>query len=344
MITFRCSGCKNEIETPDDYAGRTARCPTCGKTIRVPRKEQLAGSPESGSGEGSSMFRVDGRVYEVRPKLEGMLLVSSTVVVLAATSFVGVGLVAQVYTPWFLAALIGSGFAFLGALLCLPGYQAIRASNGLKTGQRLAFLNVAAAAVLIVIFLFVGVWEYMVADSSSCRQRLQDVYQALREYAVKNDGRLPPSPETLVEEGLLRPSKLTCREFGGVREGYPTYYRDGIRNSYSVGSDGQATADFRDDGKEFPGDLMILMDGGVHRMHDEKTGETRRVRYVLTLDGTVSYIPDHREALDNAFEYRARILARVWHDRRAVKARAAAPEGDAATTPKESDPADGPDK
>jgi len=341
MITFRCSGCQNEIETPDDYAGRTARCPTCGKTIRVPQKEPRTDLPELGPGERTSVFRVDGRVYEVRPKLEGMLLVSSAVVVLAAASFVGVGLVAQVYTPWFLAALIASGFAFLGALLCLPGYQAIRASNGLKTGQRLAFLNVAAAAVLIVVFLFVGVWEYVVADSSSCRQRLQEVYQALREYAAKNDGRLPPSPETLVKQGYLRPSKLTCREFGGVREGYPTYYRDALRNSYPVGADGQALADFRDDGKEFPGDLMILMDGGVHRMRDEKTGDTIRVRYILTLDGNVSYVPDNREALDNAFEHQARILARVRRDRQAVKARAAAPDGGDAATPNEAGPTGG---
>lgn len=316
MITFRCSGCENEIETPDDYAGRSARCPTCGRRIRVPRKTGLqADSPALGLGESpsasSAVFRVDGRTYEVRPKLEGLLVAASAVIGLSLVAFVAVGLTAQVYSPWFLAGLVATCFALFGALLCLPAYQAIRTSGGRKTGQRLAFLNVAVAAVLVLAFLFVAiVWKYMLADSSSCRQRLQAVHVALRQYAAGNGGLLPSDLQTLVRLGLLKGSKLTCRQVGGVREGTPTY----LRHSYPV-VQGRALVDFRTDLEPFPGDLMILMDGGLHDVLDQATGQRVPARYVLALDGAVGYVPDTQLAMTLAFEDQARIISRVLEAR-----------------------------
>ena len=45
-IEFRCSGCNKLLRTPDESAGKKARCPDCGTIVDVP----AAGTGETGTG------------------------------------------------------------------------------------------------------------------------------------------------------------------------------------------------------------------------------------------------------------------------------------------------------
>jgi len=300
MIQFQCPSCQTPIETPDSYAGRSARCPTCNRRIRVPRDPRSATvsddspSPDDSSAS-SAVFRIEGRTYQVRAKLEGLLIAADVVIASSVAVFAGVGLTAPAYSPWFAAGLVATGFALFGALLVLPGYYSVRRSHGLKTGERLAFVSIALAAVLVVVFLCVATVANLSADRTPCHARLKAVGQALREYVVRNEQLLPPKPDTLVEQGYLAASKLTCRQVSGVREGTPTYEP----RSYLRNRQGQAVIDLKfqgDESRRFPGDLMVLMDGGVHEIQDEKTSELVPGHYVLTLDGDVYYIRADRKA------------------------------------------------
>lgn len=309
MITFRCPSCNNEIETPDDYAGRSARCPTCSRRIRVPRGDRRDGALDLGQQPAatSAVFRVDGRTYQVRPKLDGMLIVASVVIGLSVVAFVASGLTWRHYTPWFPAGLIGAGFALFGALLVLPGYRGIR--HGRKTGERLAFVNVAVASLLVLGFLtWAVVSKTMLADTTSCKSRLRAVHAALQAYAAQNGGQFPPQPEVLVSQGYLEASKLTCPHVEGAREGDPTY----IRASWRTYTDTKTSVVDLVPGLEpFPGDLLILIDGGVHEIRDETTGRHHRGHYVLTLDGHVNYVGKGAVALGDQLRKQDRIIQRV---------------------------------
>ena len=328
MIQFQCPGCNSEIETPDEYAGRSARCPTCNRRIRVPREAaaltaqpadaELQAEPPSSSG----VFRLEGRTYAVRPRLEGMLIASAVVIALSIVVFVAIGLMAPVYTPWFLAGLIGGAFALFGALLVLPAYYNIRRSRGRKTGERLAFVDIAVAAVLVVTFLSLALVSRALADNTSCGERLKLVYAALRAYAADNGGLMPPSPETLVEQGHLAASKLTCPLVHGARQGTATY--DG--RSYLTDRSGRSVIDFRSDVPRFPGDLMILMGGGLHRIRNKATGEDDRGYYVLTLDGSVAYV--RQEEANGWLTEQRKVVDRVLAERQIDReARTGAAEG-----------------
>lgn len=309
MITFRCSGCNNEIETPDDYAGRSARCPTCSRRIRVPRgdRRDAALSLDQQPAASSAVFRVDGRTYQVHPKLNGMLVAASVVIGLSVVAFVASGLTWRHYTPWFPAGLIGAGVALFGALLVLPGYRGIH--SGHKTGERLAFVNVAVASFLVLGFLtWAIVSKTVLADTTSGKSRLRAVHTALRAYAAEHEGRFPPLPEVLVSEGYLRASKLTCPHVKGAREGDPTY----VRASWRTYTDTKTSiVDLAPGLEPFPGDLMILVDGGVHEIRDETTGRRHRGRYVLTLDGHVNYVVEGTAALGALLKKQDRIIQRV---------------------------------
>jgi ubiquitin-protein ligase/DNA-directed RNA polymerase subunit RPC12/RpoP len=45
MISFACAGCGRSFSVPDDFAGRRAKCKTCGGAIVVPPPVQAAPAP-----------------------------------------------------------------------------------------------------------------------------------------------------------------------------------------------------------------------------------------------------------------------------------------------------------
>src|SRR5688572_18818215 len=57
-IQFRCNHCNKPVQAPDTAAGKSAKCPTCGTTITVPKMESeddpLAGFDEFLAGQPSA--------------------------------------------------------------------------------------------------------------------------------------------------------------------------------------------------------------------------------------------------------------------------------------------------
>jgi len=317
VIVFHCPNCNAEIEVPDHYAGRSARCPTCNRRLRAPqqrRDHSGALTPDDlvDSQSATGIVMLDGHAYHIRPQVDGMVIASSVVIALSIVPMILIGLGIGAYTPWLWASLIATGVVLFGMLLVLPGYNNIRRSRGRKTGRRLGMINIATGLALVAGFLSTGLISYALADHSTCKSRMQAIHKALMEYAARNDSRFPPRPETLVEKGYLQAGKLTCPKCRGKREGDPTYNED----SYS----GQV--DLRTDVAEFPGDLMILMGGPVHRspnIVDEKTGRQIPFYYALRLKPdhngeVVGYVPVE-EIRPRIVEQR-KIIARVLFNRR----------------------------
>lgn len=49
MISFACGGCGRSFSVPDDFAGRRAKCKTCGGTVVVPPAAIASPPPHAGS-------------------------------------------------------------------------------------------------------------------------------------------------------------------------------------------------------------------------------------------------------------------------------------------------------
>jgi ubiquitin-protein ligase/DNA-directed RNA polymerase subunit RPC12/RpoP len=45
MITFQCGGCGRAFSVPDEFAGRKARCKTCGNQVVVPHPDAAVAPP-----------------------------------------------------------------------------------------------------------------------------------------------------------------------------------------------------------------------------------------------------------------------------------------------------------
>ncbi|NLE36893.1 MAG: hypothetical protein GX621_02600 [Pirellulaceae bacterium] len=61
-IEFRCMSCDKLLRTPDETAGRQAKCPACGVVMTVP---EATGSPAGSASGGESPF---GTFYDDRPR------------------------------------------------------------------------------------------------------------------------------------------------------------------------------------------------------------------------------------------------------------------------------------
>ena len=118
---------------PEDYAGRSANCPTCGRKIHVPAGavSQEEGPPEDLNEPSTNVIRVEGRAYQVRPKFEGLLVAATVVLALSPVAMVLTGLYYQTYTPWGAAGLCGTTVALFGLLLLLAAHHSIRVKPGL---------------------------------------------------------------------------------------------------------------------------------------------------------------------------------------------------------------------
>ncbi|MBN2582936.1 MAG: hypothetical protein JXL80_07705 [Planctomycetes bacterium] len=320
MITFRCSNCKAEIEVPDHYAGRVAQCPTCSRRLRVPqpsadRTSSRRVSAPLDTSSTSSIVSLDGQIYQIQPQIEGMMIAAAAVIAASLPVMLLVGLKLRAYSPWLWGGLIATGVVVFGMLLVVPGYSNIRRSRGRKSGRRLGMMAIAGGLTLVATYLSVGLITYAVADHSSCRSRLTAVHRALMQYASRNQGYLPPRPETLVEQGYLRAAKLTCPQHGHVREGDPTY----IPESYNP------RIDLRTEGDEFPGDTIILIDATKHRSQgvlDSETGKPEPYYYALRLKPdakgeVVGYVP-YKYVIERINDQR-KVISRVEANRRSYQ-------------------------
>jgi len=279
MIRFRCPNCESQMEVDESFAGRPARCPTCGTDLKVPAH----GAPAGGArhtpppAPGSARITVGGESVDVVPPMEIMVIVSLACVVLAVVLFLVAGLTKFVTPPWAVGALLGALAALLGAIIGVPAYHSVRRSKGRRRGRTHALLAMAAGAGLFLVLLvvalvgFAGEWM-----RPTCEENLARLYKALRQYADTHRGAFPPSLETLVSDGYLESADwLTC----------PAYKVPAGQNTYILTPQINLQRK-RDDGSPWwPPDTLIVSDGPPYSAH--RDGAVR----VLLLDGKINAVP-----------------------------------------------------
>jgi hypothetical protein len=267
------------MEVDESFAGRPARCPTCGHDLRVPKTGEptpVRGT-ESPSRPGVTIVKIEGERIEIVPPIETLAVISLGVVGLGLALFLVLGLrVIPTVFPWMIAGFLGSLVVLLGAIMAIPAYHSIRRSRGHKRGLPLALAALAAGGGLFLAFLSIGFVTYALSNLSrpSCEENLRHIYAALRAYADKHQGALPDGHKTtleaLVKEGYLDDENyLTCPAYRVV-PGTVTYVLTPYINVNN---------------RLFPADLLIVSDGAPYSAHGD--GYVR----VLLLDGKVDKIP-----------------------------------------------------
>jgi hypothetical protein len=271
MIRFRCPKCDAKMEVDESFAGRPARCATCGYDLRVPKTgEPTPLGAATPARPGATTVKFQGEQVEIVPPMEPMAIISVALVALSVVVMLAAGVSGYVAPPWAVGAALGSLVALLGAIIAIPAYHTIRRSKGRRRGLGLATGGLAGGAGLFLIFglialvLFARQWY-----RPPCEDNLKTIYQALRAYTAKHDGAFPKSLETLVRDGLLDGDCLTCPAYR-VALGTQTYI---------------LTPDVNVSNPLWPADTMVLSDGPPYDAHGDGF-----VRVVL-LDGHVEKIP-----------------------------------------------------
>ena len=278
MIRFRCPRCEAQMEVDESFAGRPARCPTCGANLKVPAEgESRATAAGPKPPPGAARITIDGQSVDVLPPLETMVIVSLACVALALVVFLAAGLTKFVTPPWAVGALLGALLALLGVIVAVPAYHSVRRSRGRKRGRTQAVLAMAAGGalfLLLLVFALVG-FAREVWLRPSCTENLKHIYAALRQYADAHGGSLPPALDTLAADGYLDSDAwLTCPEHK-MPVGTNTYVLTPEINLRATRPDGSPW---------WPPDTLIVSDG---RPDAHKDGHVR----VLLLNGETRLIP-----------------------------------------------------
>ncbi|KPJ74699.1 MAG: hypothetical protein AMS14_05050 [Planctomycetes bacterium DG_20] len=274
MIRFRCPSCESRMEVDESFAGRPARCPTCGCDLKVPKEGESSPPIQPARAmprKGATVVTVDGEQVEVVPPLETMVLAAMGFVVLSVVAVLAVGLGRFVTLPWTVGGMLGALLALLGVVIAVPAYHTIRRSRGRKRGRAHAVITMAAGALLFLVFgviALVGWSQWFLRPT--CEENLEKIYQALRAYAAKHDGAFPKSLDDLVTERCLdSPDWLTC----------PAYHYPIGRQTYIF------TSDINVNEPLWPPDLLIVSDGPPFDAHGD--GYVR----ALLLGGDVEHVP-----------------------------------------------------
>ena len=280
MIRFRCPRCESEMEVDESFAGRQARCPTCGCDLKVPK----AGEPSppiqparATPRKGATTVTVDGRQVEVVPPLETMVFVSMAFVLLSVAAALVVGLGGFVTPPWAVGGTLAALLALLGVLIAVPAYHTVRRSRGRKRGRTHALIAMAAGALLFLMFgviALVGWSQWLLRPT--CEQNLKKIYHALVAYADNHAGVFPQSLDVLAkEEYLENPNWLIC----------PSYRVPVGETSYILTPDIDTSAKRPDGSDWWPRDTMIVSDGPPYKAHGDGFvrvlllgGEVKRVK------------------------------------------------------------------
>jgi len=260
MIRFKCPNCESQMEVDESFAGRAARCPTCGCDLKVPKEGEPPPAVQPARAtprKGAAKVTVDGEQVEVIPPL-------------------AVGLGRFVTLPWTVGGMLGALLALLGVVIAVPTYHTIRRSRGRKRGRGHALITMATGGLLFLLFgvtALVGWTQWMLRPT--CEEGLKTIYQALRAHADRHDGAFPKSLEVLVEQGYLdSPNRLTCPAYH-VRAGETTYILTPDINTDAKQPDG---TDW------WPPDTMIVSDGPPYDAHGDGFVRT------LLLSGDVKHV------------------------------------------------------
>jgi hypothetical protein len=260
------------MEVDDAFAGRAARCPTCGYDFRVPKTGEATPvrGVETPARPGATTVKVGGERVEIVPPLETMAIVSVaaggfSIVVVAALA--ASGLLSRGWAVWF----AGAAVALLGTMIGIPAYHSIKRSRGKKRGRLLATIGLLGGAGLFLVFavgMIIGIARE--ALKPPCEQNLEHIHAALMKYAKEHNGDFPPKLETLVNDKYLDGVEwLICPERRSP-PGQITYIM---------------TPDININNPLFPADLVIASDDPLYVAHGDNF-----VRAVL-LDGKPITIP-----------------------------------------------------
>jgi len=276
MIRFHCPKCESQMEVDESFAGRAARCPTCGTNMKVPKKGEAPPPPAGTKGPpprpGAATVKVDGEKVEIQPPIEVMVYVS---IAFLAAAVVMLVLVCGVLPSRY--AMTGGGFlgillSVMGTLTALPAYHNIRRSRGRKRGRTPALVGMGAGGALLLIsalIFSIGLAREFLGRAS-CEDNLNRIYKALRGYTAKHDDVLPRELPGLVQEGLLDSSSwLTCEAYPDQigRQTYSYWGTDAARLGAKIA--------------QLPPELPIVTDGPPYDLHPD-----RQVR-VLQLNGEI---------------------------------------------------------
>ncbi len=279
MIRFKCPECGSQMEVDESFAGRPARCPTCGVGLKVPAEGETAAParPAGARRSGTARLKIGDEEVDVVPPLETMVLVSMACVALSVVVFVLAGLLKFVTPPWAVGALLGALLALLGIIVGVPAYHSVRRSKGQRRGRTHATISMLAGAGLFLVLLviaIVGLFQHYYMRPT-CEENLKHIYTALRAYAEDHGGALPPELETLVEKEYLESDHwLTC----------PAHKMPVGETTYVLTPEINLSAKRPDGSDWWPPDTMIVCDGRPDAHTD------REVR-VLLLDGTIEHVP-----------------------------------------------------
>ena len=272
MIRFRCPKCDGKMEVDDAFAGRAARCPTCGYDFRVPKTGEATPvrGVETPARPGTTTVKVGGERVEIVPPIETMALVSVAAGGLSLVVVAGLaasGLLARGWAVW----AVGAAVALLGALMGIPAYHNVRRSRGKKRGLLLATIGLLGSAALCLVFT-VGTIISVTREElkAPCEQNLRHIHEALKKYAEAHNGAFPPKLETLVQEKYLDSIEwLIC----------PAYRYPPGKITYDL------TPDININNTLFPAELLIVGEKPPYDAHAD--GFVR----ALLLDGKVIPVP-----------------------------------------------------
>lgn len=279
MIRFKCPNCESQMEVDESFAGRAARCPTCGCDLKVPKEGEPPPAVRPARAtprKGAAKVTVDGEEVEVIPPLETMVFAAMGFVLLSVVAALAIGLGRFVTLPWAVGGLLGALLALLGVVIAVPTYHTIRRSRGRKRGRGHALITMATGGLLFLVFgviALVGWSQWMLRPS--CEENLKTIYTALRAYADRHDGAFPKSLEVLIEQGYLdSPNRLTC----------PAYHVRAGETTYILTPDINVNAKQPDGADWWPPDTMIVSDGPPYDAHGD--GFVRTLR----LSGDVEHV------------------------------------------------------
>ena len=264
MIRFRCPRCESEMEVDESFAGRQARCPTCGCDLKVPKEGEPSPPIQPARAtprKGATTVTVDGQQVEVVPPLETMILVGMAFVLLSVAAALVVGLGRFVTPPWAVGGTLAALLALLGVLIAVPAYHTVRRSRGRKRGRTHALITMAAGALLFLVFGIIALvgWSQWLLRPT-CEQNLKKIHHALVAYADNHAGVFPQSLDVLAKEGCLEsPNRLIC----------PSYRVPVGETSYILTPDIDTSAKRPDGSDWWPRDTMIVSDGPPYKAHGD---------------------------------------------------------------------------
>ena len=319
MLRFRCPKCNAKMEVDESFAGRSARCPTCGYDFRVPKTGDQ--TPVHGVVEparpGATTVRIQGESVELLPPLETTALVALVLVCLSVVVVLAASLNPWLPIPWHYPMVLGAMLALLGAFFALSAYNNILRSRGHRRGKPLALAALACGGGLFLVFVVGAIVGFVLASwRPPCEKNLEVISIALGNYARAHDGAFPDghktSLRTLVEEGYLGSADyLTCPTYPGVPGAHIYDLTPDVNN------------------RDFPPETMLVADRPPLDTH--KDGMVR----ILLVSGKVILVP-----VADWQKYRTAQETK-WNDvlNRIRRAKADAVSGGAPATPEITPPA-----